>query len=75
MDPGSPHIFYLKEGLCQTSVVPFSSVPRFEEFTNSNLITGETLKDLCSADSVFRGDFSVEFFGFPKNLRCDEVFD
>ena len=43
-DPDSPHIFYLKEGL-STKPVPVSSVPRFEEFTNSNLIAGEILKD------------------------------
>lgn len=45
-DPASPHIFYLKEGL-SNKPVPFSNVPRFEEFTNSNLIAGETLKDFC----------------------------
>ena len=43
-DPGSPHIFYLKEGLSDKPV-PFSGVPRFEEFTNNSMITGETLRD------------------------------
>ena len=43
-DPGSPHIFYLKEGLSQKRV-PFSSVPRFEQFTNDISAVGEILKD------------------------------
>ena len=43
-DPGSPHIFYLKEGLSQKRV-PFSSIPRFEQFTNSISAVGEILKD------------------------------
>ncbi len=43
-DPGSPHIFYLKEGLSKKRV-PFSSVPRFEQFTNDISAVGEILKD------------------------------
>ena len=43
-DPGSPHIFYLKEGLSNKRV-PFSSVPRFEQFTNNISAVGEILKD------------------------------
>ena len=43
-DPASPHIFYLKEGL-SSKPVPFSSVPRFEQFSNKSFIAGETLKD------------------------------
>ena len=43
-DPDSPHIFYLKEGL-SSKPVPFSSVPRFEQFSNKSFIAGETLKD------------------------------
>ena len=43
-DSDSPHIFYLKEGL-SNKPVPFSSVPRFEEFTNNSMIAGETLRD------------------------------
>ena len=43
-DPDSPHIFYLKEGL-SNKPVPFSSVPRFEQFSNKSFIAGETLKD------------------------------
>ena len=43
-DPDSPHIFYLREGL-SNKPVPFSSVPRFEQFSNKSFIAGETLKD------------------------------
>ena len=43
-DPGSPHIFYLKEGLSNKRV-PFSSVPSFKELTNNFSAVGEILKD------------------------------
>ena len=66
-DPGSPNIFYLKEGL-SNKPVPFSSVPRFEQFTNNSLIAGETLKDFGLLILFF---VVISLVGFLAFLRAE----
>ena len=65
-DPASPHIFYLKEGL-SNKPVPFSSVPRFEQFTNNSLIAGETLKDFGLLILFFVVMSLVSYLAFLKS--------
>ena len=65
-DPDSPHIFYLKEGL-SNKPVPFSSVPRFEEFTNNSMIAGETLKDFGLLILFFVVISLVSFLAFLRS--------
>ena len=64
-DPGSPHIFYLKEGLSNKRV-PFSSVPRFEQFTNNISAVGEILKDFGLLILFFVVIFLASFLAFLR---------
>ena len=65
-DPASPHIFYLKEGL-SNKPVPFSSVPRFDEFRNDRLIVGETLKEFSLLILFFVVSSLASFLAFLKS--------
>ena len=65
-DPDSPHIFYLKEGL-SNKPVPFSSVPRFDEFRNDSLIAGETLRDFGLLILFFMVISLVSFLAFLRS--------
>ena len=65
-DPGSPHIFYLKEGLSDKRV-PFSSVPRFEQFTNNVSAVGEILKDFGLLTLFFVVIFLASFLAFLRS--------
>ena len=65
-DPSSPHIFYLKEGLSQKRV-PFSSVPRFEQFTNNISAVGDILKDFGLLTLFFVVIFLASFLAFLRS--------